>query len=328
MNARYQRQTTVEHIGSNGQQALADGRVLLVGLGGLGCVVASQLVGAGVGELRLVEHDCVDVSNLHRQHLYREHDAGKPKVEITYAALHALNSHVNLPHYNTRIHPGNARELASGVDLIIDAADNFATSYLLSDVSMQLSIPLLSASVNQTFGYVGLFGTEWPSFRAVFPKIPSQQQGCNEVGVTGPSVGLLGNLQAQEAIKLLTHQPTLGGKLLYLDCWQYQVSTMDVSGARETSMSKVELIDQTQLRDSDYVIDVRSDAEVQSQPQPFKVHSFQPLTSRDALTLPSDCQRVVLACQTGHRAIVAGQRLLHEFESSGDAPHVAALLPR
>ena len=328
MNARYQRQTAVEQIGLNGQRTLSDSRVLLVGLGGLGCVVASQLVGAGVGELRLVEHDCVDISNLHRQHLYREQDAGKPKVEMAHAALQALNAEVRLLRYNTRIHPSNANELANGVDLIIDAADNFATSYLLSDVSQRLGLPLLNASVNQTFGYLGLFGTLWPSFRAVFPRIPRQQHSCNEVGVTGPSVGLLANLQAQEALKVLTHQSTLGGKLLYLDCWQYQVSRMDVSDASEPAGRQIELIDQSQLGDNDYVIDVRSEAEVRSQPQPFKVHRHQPLTASPSIALPADCQRVVLACQTGHRAIVAGQSLLGEAQYNTHATRVAALLPR
>ncbi|GHA18370.1 hypothetical protein GCM10008090_29940 [Arenicella chitinivorans] len=330
MNARYQRyqrQITVEQIGLTGQQALANSRVLLVGLGGLGCVVASQLVGAGIGEVTLVEHDCVDISNLHRQHLYREQDAGKPKVEVAHLALQALNSDVHLTRHNTRIHPGNALELADGVDLIIDAADNFGTSYLLSDASTQLGIPLLSASVNKTFGYLGLFGAQWPSLRAVFPRIPTQQQGCNEVGVTGPSVGLLANLQAQEAIKLLTHQPTLGGRLLYLDCWQYDVSIVDVSAATEPTGPRIDLISQHQLQDSDYVIDVRSEEEVQAKPQPFVVHSQQPLASSQPLRLPADCHRVVLACQTGHRAIVAGQQLLNTPHADTDYPPLAALLP-
>ena len=322
-NSRYARQLQLSEIGPQGQAKLASSRVLLIGVGGLGCTVAMQLVSAGVGELVIVDHDTVDESNLHRQHLYRESDCGQAKAEIAKQTLRKLNSNVLISAYAERILPSNIGRHAHDVDLIIDAADNFAVAYLASDYSRASNIPLLSASVNRTYGHLGVFGGEWPSFKAVFPRLPSDQQSCDSVGVTGPSVGIIASLQAQEALKVLLGQATLGGKLLYVDCWHYTLHLMDVGSASEDSDLGVLLIEPDQLCESDYVIDVRSAVEVQANPQSFRVDHYLALEELTQLQTSAIAGRIVLACRSGHRAMIGAQALRQQ-----GVAHVVALLPK
>lgn len=320
---RYARQLQLSEIGLDGQTKLASSKVLLIGVGGLGCAVATQLASAGVGELILVDHDTVDESNLHRQHLFREADCGQPKALVAQRALQALNSTITTTAHALRILPSNIQQLGQNVDLIIDAADNFAVAYIASEFSTFSGTPLLSASVNRTYGHVGVFGQNWPSFRAVFPRLPANQQSCDTVGVTGPSVGIIASLQAQEALKVLLGQSTLGGKLLYVDCWNYSTHLVDVAGASEDPMLCVTLIEAEQLNDSDMVVDIRSAEEIKQAPQPFHTHLCIPLSELStSQALPTD-KRIVLACRSGQRAMIGAQSL----RQLGLA-NVVALLPK
>ena len=218
----------------------------------------------------------------------------------------------------------------SAADVVVDAADNFSCSYLISDACDAQGVPMVSASVNATFGYLGVFcasqrnNTSTPSFRAVFPRLPNQAQSCETVGVTGPSVGIIANLQAQETLKVLLNDPhQLAGELLYLDLWNYSQHRMDVSKATTPEAGQTELIDESQLNALDFVIDVRNHEELALKKQPFVTHFHSPMPELldNIAAFPND-QRIVLACQTGQRALLAAQQL-----SDQNFKHLAALLP-
>ncbi len=307
---RYSRQTLVSEIGLDGQATLSKASVLIIGAGGLGCSVASLLSGAGVGKLTIVDFDTIDESNLHRQILYREHDIGLPKAEIAKRELQAINSSIDVMGVSHRLSATNTHTLCKNKSLVIDAADNFATSYLLSDACLSLGISLLSASVNRTFGHVGVFCNGAPSLRAVFPKLAKQQTNCNTVGVTGPSVGIIGSIQAQEALKILLGSASLLGKIMYLDLWNYSQHIIDVSSINEPESPQIDLISHTQILDSDWTVDVRSYDEIKNTPQDFFVHQNLELSNINALAREHDIERIVLACRSGQRALIAAQSLL------------------
>jgi molybdopterin/thiamine biosynthesis adenylyltransferase/rhodanese-related sulfurtransferase len=330
---RYSRQVLVKQIGPFGQHRLLSSNVLIVGAGGLGCQVAAALAGAGVGKITIIDHDKVSLSNLHRQILFRESDIDQPKASIAVRELTKINSEIQLQSVQARLALDNAKQLISDTNLVIDAADNFATSYILSDACLDQNIPLLSASVNRTFGYLGIFcaspnsdgqNQRIPSFRAVFPRLSAQQQSCDTVGVSGPSVGIIGNLQAQEAIKILTkdkHQ--LSAKILYCDLWNYSQHIVDFSSALEPTEAQIQLLRSVQIAESDFVIDVRNTDEVVEAQQPFKVDRCVPISELDSqICHESGDQRIVLACQSGQRAILGAQRLLNI-----GMINVAALIP-
>lgn len=325
---RYSRQLLVSHIGEHGQRQIAKAKVLIIGAGGLGCQVAAQLAGAGVGDICIVDHDVVNLSNLHRQILFRESDLGQSKALVAMRELQSINSQIKVRAIQTRLAIDNVNELIEPVDLIIDAADNFATSYLLSDSCLALGKPMLSASVNRTFGYLGVFcgsaKRTAPSMRAVFPKLPISQHSCDTVGVTGPSVGIIASLQAQEALKvLLDDEQQLLGKLLYCDLWNYKQHLIDFSAATEPETSGIELISAAQILQSDTVIDVRNADEITSSPQTFRVDHQIPLANLvDHIAAQQKSQRIVLACQSGQRALIGAQQLLDLGHQS-----VAAVLP-
>jgi len=325
---RYARQIQVNKIGTDGQRAIDKASAVIVGVGGLGCQVGAQLAGAGVGHLRLIDQDTVSLTNLHRQILFREGDIGDSKACVAARELRALNSQIAITDYSVRADQNNLNELIGEAQVVIDAADNFVTSYLLSDFCVAHRIPLISASVNRTFGYVGVFcGTEnkpAPSFRALFPRIPTQQLSCDTAGVTGPSVGIIANLQAQEAIKVILDDNTqLRGKIMYLDLWSYQQHFVDFSAAVEPTENRVELVSESDVNPDDIVLDVREPQEVDDSPMTFKNMLCIPLSEliHGAGEFP-DQNRVVCACLSGQRALIAAQQLLDRGRSN-----IAALIP-
>lgn len=323
---RYSRQTLVEQFGLQGQEALSRARVLIVGAGGLGCTVGAQLAGAGVSQISIVDHDTIDLSNLHRQVLFRESDVGQAKANIAAQQMMGINSEISVTAINARLSPSNVSQLCKNMDVVIDAADNFATSYLLSDSCMNLNVPLLTASVNRTFGYVGQFCSSQektlPSLRAAFPKLPKEQTNCDTVGVTGPSVGVIASIQSQEAIKIIIGDDSqLAGKLLYLDLWHYSQHIIDFSDAPEPKHSLIELISETDISNDDLIFDVRSEQEIIDTPLPFEnvltIVSFP--VSPDKKT---NNKRIICACKSGQRAFAKAQTLIDQGYKN-----VAALMP-
>jgi molybdopterin/thiamine biosynthesis adenylyltransferase/rhodanese-related sulfurtransferase len=229
---RYSRHILLPQVGEAGQRALKKSRVLLVGAGGLGSPVALYLAAAGVGTLGIVEFDTVDLSNLQRQILHGSAGIGAAKLDSARDRLRDINPNVSIEPYETRLTSENALEIARDYDLIIDGTDNFATRFLVNDTSVLLGIPNVYGSVYRFEGQASVFGARnGPCYRCLFrdPPPPDLVPSCAEGGVLGVVPGLVGTIQATEAIKLvLGLGETLVGKLLTIDAMTMSFRTLSI----------------------------------------------------------------------------------------------------
>ncbi len=220
---RYGRHLTLAEVGVDGQRRLKAARVLIVGAGGLGCPAALYLAAAGVGTLGLVDDDVVDESNLQRQVAHGTSFVGRPKLESLRARLADLNPHVALETHAVRLARENAMELLARYDVVIDGTDNFATRYLVNDACVLLGKPNVYGSILRFEGQASVFdATRGPCYRCVYPEPPPPGvvPSCAEAGVLGVLPGVIGAVQATEAIKLVLGAPeTLVGRLVLYDAW-------------------------------------------------------------------------------------------------------------
>ncbi len=229
---RYSRQIMLPEIGFEGQQKLLQSRVLIIGLGGLGSPVAMYLAAAGVGELVLVDFDLVDLSNLQRQIIHTSDSIGLPKVESARKTLANINPECTIHCINQQLEGDALFEQAENADLIVDACDNFATRFALNEVSVATQTPLVSGAAIRMEGQVSLFtGMPGdPCYRCLYGDSIEVEQTCSENGVLAPVVGIIGSIQAAEAIKVLTGAGTpLKGKLLILDALRMQWRSLKLS---------------------------------------------------------------------------------------------------
>ncbi len=220
--ARYSRQIAMPEFGRGGQERMRRARVLLIGAGGLGSPAALYLAAAGVGNLGIVDPDEVELSNLHRQILHATDDTGRPKVESARDRLRGANPHVKVEVFRERFGATNAVDLARGWDVVVDGCDNFPTRYASNDACVALGIPNVYGSVWRFEGQVSVFAPSLggPCYRCVNPRAPEPGTvpGCAEAGVMGVVPGLVGTLQALEAIKLITGIGSpLIGRLLHIE---------------------------------------------------------------------------------------------------------------
>ena len=222
---RYARHLRLPDVGLEGQRRLEASTVLLLGAGGLGSPAAFYLAAAGVGRLRIVDDDVVDRTNLQRQILHAETDIGVPKVDSASSTLSALNPRTRIEAVCERATAVNVERLLEGVDVVVDGADNFAVRYLLNDACVKLGKPLVYGAVHRFEGQASVFDAgrrrgEAPCYRCLFPEPPTPEAApnCAEAGVLGVLPGVIGLLQATEAIKLLLElgEP-LRGRLLHFD---------------------------------------------------------------------------------------------------------------
>lgn len=229
---RYSRHILLPQVGEEGQHTLKKARVLLIGAGGLGSPVALYLAAAGVGTLGLVDFDSVDLSNLQRQILHGSSGIGSPKIDSARDRLRDINPNVHVETYETRFTSGNALDIARDYDLVIDGTDNFATRYLVNDTSVLLGIPNVYGSVYRFEGQASVFGApNGPCYRCLFrePPPPDLIPSCAEAGVLGVVPGLIGTIQATEAIKLLLGLgDTLVGRLLLFDGMTMTFRTLEI----------------------------------------------------------------------------------------------------
>lgn len=219
---RYARHIILPGIGADGQRRLLDARVLVIGAGGLGSPVAMYLAAAGVGTLGVLDFDRVDESNLQRQILHDTSDVGRPKVESAVSRLRAINPGIEVVPYDTLLSSANAFDVLRGWDVVVDGTDNFPVRYLVNDATQMLGIPLVYGSIHQFDGQATVFlpGDSAPCYRCLFPEPPPPGvvPSCAEGGVFGVLPGIVGSIQATEAIKLLTGLgDTLAGRLLIFD---------------------------------------------------------------------------------------------------------------
>ena len=217
---RYSRHLTLPDVGLQGQSKLRDTRVLLVGAGGLGSPAALYLAAAGVGTLGIVDFDLVDRSNLQRQILHGTSDIGQAKIDSARARLGDINPHVQVETFGEHLTSANALEILGKFDIVVDGSDNFPTRYLVNDACVLLGKPDIYGSVFRFDGQVSVFATkQGPCYRCLYaePPPPDLVPSCAEGGVLGVLPGIIGSLQALEAIKLIVGfgQPLIGRLLLF-----------------------------------------------------------------------------------------------------------------
>jgi molybdopterin/thiamine biosynthesis adenylyltransferase/rhodanese-related sulfurtransferase len=229
---RYQRHLLLPEVGEAGQQKLLDSKVLLLGAGGLGSPAALYLAAAGVGTLGIIDMDVVDESNLQRQILHNMDRIGERKVDSAKKTLTLLNPDVNVVTYDVRLGADNILDIIDGYDLIVDGTDNFPTRYLVNDASLLKRIPVVHGSIFQFDGQVTVFDPyNGPCYRCLIPVPPPADQApsCAEAGVLGVLPGIIGSIQAVEALKMLLGLgETLVGRLLAYDALDESFRTFKV----------------------------------------------------------------------------------------------------
>lgn len=340
---RYQRQLILSNFGPEAQRKLDQAKVLVIGAGGLGCPILQYLVAAGVGHIGIIDFDTVSLSNLHRQVLYTTDDIGKLKVECAKRRLNQLNPLVQITTYPVTLSTHNAIDILEQYDIVIDGSDNFTTRYVVSDTTEALQIPLIYGAVSKFEGQVAVFNVtdqtnSKTTYRDLFPLQPQDNEvaNCAEAGVLGVLPGMIGTLQATEAIKLITGvgQP-LYNQLLCYQALYNQFYTVQISPDQNrpvmdrTQLAKqhyaqscatpewpkpISLDEIIQLREkalSFTVVDVREYGEfpfVEDQ-ELIQLPLSQLNEPTEALdTLPSKI--LITTCATGKRSIRAAQ-LLH-----------------
>jgi molybdopterin/thiamine biosynthesis adenylyltransferase/rhodanese-related sulfurtransferase len=229
---RYQRHLLLPEVGETGQLKLLDAKVLLLGAGGLGSPAALYLAAAGVGTLGIIDMDVVDASNLQRQILHNTDRIGERKVDSAKKTLTLINPDVNVVTYDVRLGADNILDIIDGYDVIVDGTDNFPTRYLVNDASLLKRIPVIHGSIFRFEGQATVFNPyEGPCYRCLLPEPPPAElaPSCSEAGVLGVLPGIVGSLQAVEAIKvLLGIGDTLQGRLLAYDALEQSFRTFKV----------------------------------------------------------------------------------------------------
>jgi adenylyltransferase/sulfurtransferase len=333
--ADYSRQMALKEVGAAGQARLSASRVLVVGCGGLGVPVITYLAGAGVGHLGLVDADRLEASNLHRQTLYALADVGAPKAELAAARIAALNPEVDVRAHVVRLAAENAAAIIAPYDLVIDCSDNFATRFLLNDVGMQLNKPVVLASVYQYEGQLQVVRAhpDAACLRCVWPEATRDGVvgNCAQAGVLGPVPGVLGSLQALEALKILLDLPgQLGDEVLIVNlltlsstklrtqrpsecrgrvCVHINIQKEDSSVNEESLEVAFASLDDAAAQGF-VVVDVREPQELEAWPTPCRSARHIPMRTLlygdSALAVDG---KYLLVCAVGQRSLAAAGEL-------------------
>lgn len=344
-NQRYIRQVSLKEFGEKGQKKLSSAKILIVGVGGLGCPALLYLQAAGVGCIGIVDDDFVSLNNLQRQVLFSTNDVGKSKVKVAKEKIKELNPEVEIISYAERLTNKNALDIIREYDIIIDGTDNFPSKYLVNDACVLLNKPLIYGSVSKFEGQVAVFNLADKenvkcNYRDLFPQAPDEKiLNCAEEGVLGVTTGIIGTMQANEAIKLLTGigEPLIN-RLLIFNTLNNQSYILQVSENREayqlpstehefrqmdyewlcSSATNIEEIDAIQLRKlldekETLFIDVR---EIEEKPEVDFKHQRIPLSGFKNQIENIDSQKIVCFCQTGKRSMDAARILSAQFGES------------
>lgn len=336
-NERYTRQTTLKGFGIEGQKKLTEAKILVIGAGGLGVPVLTYLNAMGVGAIGIVDNDIVSLTNLHRQVLYSENDIGKLKVAAAKEKLKAQNPDTEIVAFNTFLTTKNALEIIADYDIVVDASDNFPTRYLVNDACVILKKPFVYGALHGYEGQVSVFNYKGgPTYRCLFPNMPNENEvpNCNEHGVLGIIPGIIGNLQALEAIKVLTGiGEVLSGKLLIFDGlvqsyqkikFKLQPENLKIEKLQDfyewndpcEIVPTIEVKEIQQLLvDKAQIIDVRTIEEFENYHLPDSVHiplnELKSNTGKINFSLP-----VYLLCQSGKRSETALKQLREQHPES------------
>jgi adenylyltransferase/sulfurtransferase len=323
----YSRQTALREVGAAGQARLRASRVAVVGAGGLGVPVLQYLAGAGVGHLTVIDGDRLEASNLHRQTWYALADCGQPKAALAAARITALNPEVQVTTHTERLDAANGARLLAGHDLVVDCSDNFATKFLLNDLAHELGTRVLFASVHQFEGQLQSVDTArgGACLRCLWPEATRDGVvgNCAEAGVLGPVPGVLGSLQALEAMKILLDLPErLGDELLLVGLSDLGISRLAAKRAAECqgrgcarsssalaatrqrpkASLELDFDDLAQAVAAGYaVIDIRDPAESAVDPLPAYARRVPMAELLTGSNLPAD-GRYLLVCARGQRS--------------------------
>ncbi len=228
--SQWSRQTILPEIGMDGQKKLMNTKIAIVGVGGLGCPVAQSLVTAGIGKLVLIDGDDVELSNLHRQPLHGADDIGKKKVNSAKESLNKINSETTIKIVDDYLDEQNGLDLLKNCDVIIDATDNIETRQLIDRFSKETNVPMVYGGLYRWEGQVAVLNVDGsPGYRELFPDPPSGGDTCADAGVLGMLPGIIGNIQALEAVKLIVGiTPNLVGKLLIYDGKSHRTEIIEI----------------------------------------------------------------------------------------------------
>ena len=320
-NIRYNRQLILASWGMEAQEKLKVSRVLVIGAGGLGCPVLSYLAASGVGKLTIMDFDIVEVGNLQRQVIYDMNDLGKNKAIAASQKLKAFNPLVNIIAIEKGLEKSNALETIANYDVVVDATDNFETRYLINDACVLLNKPFVFASILGFEGQVSVFNyQDGPTYRCLYPEPPAKENApdCNENGVIGALAGMVGCIQANEVLKVISGVGvTLSGKLLIVDLLHNSFSKLSIPVISENKNIK-SLGDYTILCNNDTVtfISKKNFAERFSNTPHLAIdvsdeHEFIPI-EKEAKNIPlydieehnfgSNNMPIILYCKSGLRS--------------------------
>lgn len=231
---RYSRQILLPKFGVEAQERLLNARVLLIGAGGLGSPVALYLAAAGVGHISICDFDDVELSNLQRQIAHTQSDIGRPKVDSAQEAMLSLNPNIQANTISHKLNEQELIDLLKEVDLIIDGSDNFTTRFMVNRASVKTKTPLVSGAVIRMEGQVAVFrpdqpDTDAPCYQCLYPDGEELDETCSQNGVLAPVVGIIGSIQATEALKVLSHTgQALNGRLLVMDADSMQFRNLNI----------------------------------------------------------------------------------------------------
>ncbi|MBB5647520.1 HesA/MoeB/ThiF family protein [Pedobacter cryoconitis] len=346
--ARYQRQILLKDFGSAGQQKLFKAKVLVIGAGGLGCPVLQYLAAAGIGTLGIVDHDLVELSNLHRQILYTVADVGLSKASCAAERLKKFNPEITIIPYQVQLTNQNAVSILNEFDIVIDGSDNFPTRYMINDACVLLNKPLIYGALSESEGQVAIFNVAGidgvkVNYRDVFPTAPQPGEvlNCSEAGVLGVLPGIIGTMQASEAIKLISGvgMPLINKMIIYNlysgETYKLKLSpadsgetTLPVSleafaqmdyqwfcGIKQQTgevkeMSPAEF-NKVKQEEGFTIIDVREPDELPVA-SGFDYISL-PLSVLRKQIPPLEGKKIILFCHSGIRSIIAGELLLEAY---------------
>jgi len=227
---RYNRQMLLPEIGDEGQEKLKNARVLVIGAGGLGCPILQYLATAGVGFIGIIDFDVIEIHNLHRQILYTENEIGQQKALVAKEVVSKLNPLIEATAINEKLTAENASQIISKYDIIVDGSDNFATRYLVNDICVQFQKPLIYGSILKFEGQIAVFNYNGSkNLRDLFPEMPNPKDvpNCNLNGVLGTLPGIIGNMMAQETLKLILELPTLKNELIIFNTLNWNFTKLN-----------------------------------------------------------------------------------------------------
>jgi len=333
---RYSRHLSLPEIGREGQERLKASRVLVVGAGGLGCPAALYLAAAGIGTIGIIDPDCIELSNLQRQVLYRDSELGLSKVEVASARLKENNPNVTVETYRTALSPENAFEIIQRYDLVLDATDNFTARYLVNDACFFLRRPNVFASVSKFEGRLSVLCLpDGPCYRCLFPETPQDKiLNCAEEGILGAVPGVMGTLQALKALKLILGLEDSGHRLSIFNFLNIELKNIvlpkntqcPLCGAHPTirklesralechSVPEIlpgDLQTFLEAEESVHLIDVREPEDFRTGKIPGSLSVPLNVILSDTATLPQD-KVLILICQRGQRSRIGVQHLIEK----------------